>query len=244
MKVFSVAGYTKSGKTTLVTGLISELKRRGYTVGSVKDIHFESFAIDGEATNTAKHRKAGAEIVTARGNCETDIMFPFKMDLARLLSFYNTDYVIIEGAREPGLPKIITAKTTDEIDELADGSVFLVSGLVAERLERYGKFEVMNALTDIEAIADTVEEKVFDVLPLLDAECCGACGGCGKMCVGLLSGSMERSACVAEKGAELYIDGKSVQMAEFVQKILKNAVEGVVKELKGYKRGAKITVKI
>lgn len=71
MKVFSVYGITKSGKTTTIENIIRELKRRGYTVGSVKEIHYEKFAIDTEGTNTDRHRRAGAEPVTARGHFET-----------------------------------------------------------------------------------------------------------------------------------------------------------------------------
>ena len=46
MKVFSVVGVTKSGKTTTIEQIIKEFIRRGYSVGSVKEIHFEQFAID------------------------------------------------------------------------------------------------------------------------------------------------------------------------------------------------------
>jgi molybdopterin-guanine dinucleotide biosynthesis protein B len=46
--------------------IIAELRRRNYRVGSVKDIHFEGFALDQEGTNTHRHKMAGAELVTAR----------------------------------------------------------------------------------------------------------------------------------------------------------------------------------
>ena len=46
MKLFSVIGITKSGKTTTIENIIRELRKRRYTVGSVKEIHFEAFAID------------------------------------------------------------------------------------------------------------------------------------------------------------------------------------------------------
>ena len=36
MKVFSVVGVRKSGKTTVVTKLIKEFKKRGYRVGSTE----------------------------------------------------------------------------------------------------------------------------------------------------------------------------------------------------------------
>ncbi|HCS10941.1 MAG TPA: molybdopterin-guanine dinucleotide biosynthesis protein, partial [Clostridiales bacterium] len=52
MKVFSVIGITKSGKTTTIENIIKELRKRNYTVGSVKEIHFEEFKMDVEGTNT------------------------------------------------------------------------------------------------------------------------------------------------------------------------------------------------
>jgi molybdopterin-guanine dinucleotide biosynthesis protein B len=52
MKVFSVIGLSKSGKTTTIENIIKELRRRNYTVGSVKEIHFEKFKMDIEGTFT------------------------------------------------------------------------------------------------------------------------------------------------------------------------------------------------
>ena len=45
MKVFSVAGFHHTGKTTLVVELIKELRRRGFSVTSIKDIHNENFTM-------------------------------------------------------------------------------------------------------------------------------------------------------------------------------------------------------
>ncbi|MFA7550797.1 MAG: molybdopterin-guanine dinucleotide biosynthesis protein MobB, partial [Sedimentibacter sp.] len=60
MKVFSVIGITKSGKTTTIENIIKELLKRNYTVGSVKEIHFEQFKMDPEGTNTFRHKTAGS----------------------------------------------------------------------------------------------------------------------------------------------------------------------------------------
>ncbi|MEG0019166.1 MAG: molybdopterin-guanine dinucleotide biosynthesis protein MobB, partial [Oscillospiraceae bacterium] len=68
MRIFTVRGITKSGKTTTIEKVISELKKRGYSVGSVKEIHYKQFKIDPEGTNTDRHKKAGSELVTARGD--------------------------------------------------------------------------------------------------------------------------------------------------------------------------------
>ena len=64
MKVFSVIGLTKSGKTTTIENIIKELRKRNYTVGSVKEIHFEKFKMDVDGTNTHRHKMAGSQLVT------------------------------------------------------------------------------------------------------------------------------------------------------------------------------------
>jgi len=46
MKVLSVAGYHHTGKTTTTVELIKELKKRGYKVASIKDIHAENFTME------------------------------------------------------------------------------------------------------------------------------------------------------------------------------------------------------
>lgn len=46
MKIIMLKGISKTGKTTTAEAVIRELKMRGYTVGSVKDIHFESFTVE------------------------------------------------------------------------------------------------------------------------------------------------------------------------------------------------------
>ena len=38
MRTVMIKGYSKTGKTATVTALIEEFRKRGYTVGTVKDI--------------------------------------------------------------------------------------------------------------------------------------------------------------------------------------------------------------
>ena len=60
MRAITVKGYKKTGKTTTCIRIIEELRRRGYTVGSVKNTHFPGFAIDPPDTDSFRHAKAGA----------------------------------------------------------------------------------------------------------------------------------------------------------------------------------------
>ena len=57
--VIGIAGWKKSGKTTLVTRLIAEFTARGLKVATVKHAHHD-FQIDDAETDSARHRRAGA----------------------------------------------------------------------------------------------------------------------------------------------------------------------------------------
>lgn len=166
MKVISVYGYSKSGKTTTVECLIRELVRRGYTVGSVKEIHFEEFTIDTEGSNTDRHRKAGAELVTARGLYETDILFREKLPVQEILKFYKQDYVILEGVTDFDVPKILCAANLEDVKKRMDPGVFMLSGVIANEITEYDGLSVINATREIERLTDLVELKAKDCIPL------------------------------------------------------------------------------
>lgn len=246
MKVFSVYGITKSGKTTTVEEIIKELRKRRYTVGSVKEIHYEKFKIDTEGTNTDRHKKAGAQLVTARGMFETDILYQEKLSMEEILKAYNYDYVVLEGVTDINAPKIITAHSIEEIEERLDPSVFVISGKISNELNEYKNIPVINATTEIERLVDFIEEKVFEKLPDFPQECCKACGfSCSELCGKILKGEAKREDCIISRSnIKLYIDENEIDMVPFVQNILSNAVIGVVKELEGYKKNSKITIKI
>ncbi|MDI3481442.1 MAG: molybdopterin-guanine dinucleotide biosynthesis adapter protein [Tepidanaerobacteraceae bacterium] len=239
MKVFSVYGITKSGKTTTIENIIKELKRRGYSVGSVKEIHYEQFAIDSEGTNTDRHRRAGAEPVTARGYFETDVMFHKKLSVDEILQFYHQDYVVMEGVTDTEVPKILCAHSVDEIQERIDDTVFAISGVISRSLDEYNGIPVINAVDDIRRLVDVIQEKVFEKLPNLGDECCGLCGKtCREMAVDILKGRANRDDCKAARGSvEVLINGKSMIMVPFVQNMIESVVKAMLSQLKGYEKG-------
>jgi len=250
MKIFSVFGVSDSGKTTTIELLIRELIRRGYSVGSLKDIHFEGFAIDTPGTNTHRHKQAGANPVTARGLNETDILFTGKLSIAEILRFYrDKDFVILEGVREPGIPAILTAGAdadeVDKLDEQITPFVFALSGKAAADINKdinehnkYCSLPAIDATTDIDALADLVERKVYDYLPMQPKECCGLCGfDCETLGQRIIAGESSRGDCLLQKQVSLTVNGEEIEMVSFVQTILKNAVLAVAKELRGYEKG-------
>lgn len=206
MKVISVIGISSSGKTTTIENIIKELKSRNYSVGTVKEIHFEEFKMDQEGTNTDRHRKAGAELVSARGYYETDIMYPERLDINKLLSFYNQDYVILEGVRDTNVPKILTALDIPGIDDRINENIFAISGRISEQLTEYKGLPAINSMTDIVSLVDLIEEKAFDT-KLDDKE---------------------------KTGMLLKINDNEIPLKPYIENMLINTIEAIVKELKGY----------
>lgn len=246
MKIFSVIGITQSGKTTTIENIIKELRRRRYSVASVKEIHFEQFAIDIEGTNTYRHREAGSQLVTARGYHETDILFPRKLSIDEILKFYDHDFVVLEGVSDANVPKIISAHNEEELLERLDGLVFAISGRISNTIDKYKGLPVINSIENVERLVDLIEDKVYNKLPAFPEECCNECGySCSQLGAMILKGKAQRGDCVLKKSkVNLQIDGKDIDMVPFVQNILSNTVLGVVKELEGYMEGKEISINI
>lgn len=210
-------GFSKTGKTTTVTSLVSELKRRGYTVGTIKDIHFMEFEADVPGTDTYRHAEAGARRVTARGLRSTSIIIDQHMDIDEILKYYKEDFLIIEGDCGIKSPTIITAKTVHDIEEKLSDDAIAVSGVISgemaeQGIMEYGGLPVINGIEEVEKLADLAEKATKDKETKLDVE--------------------------------LTIGGDEIWMVPFVKETLKNVVIGAVKALDGYEEGREIVVKI
>lgn len=243
MKAFSVTGLTGSGKTTLIENLIRGLKSRGFTVGTVKEIHFDGFRIDSEGKNTWRHRQAGADTVTARGHHETDIMYKGHLPIYEILSHYTEDYIILEGVRDAVVPEIALCKE-DETPSVTPLTIAVSGRYANNHSGEYGGLPIINGLGDTEKLVDLIIEKTPSLMYDVDLECCGICGSdCRAFLSRCLKGEADVNDCVLKKSkVSLKVDGQDIIMVPFVENLLKNAVTGVVKELRGYKKGCKIQV--
>ena len=219
MKVFTVVGTSGSGKTTVIEKVVAELARRGYRVGSVKEIHFEAFEIDPAPTsNTHRHRDAGAALVTARGYRETDVLYPEKLPMREILRHYRGyDWVALEGVDDLPVPAVLCT-----LDKMREGAI-CVSGRLGAQASAYEGLPAFNVLEDAGAAAlcDFLEANVPEYLECWDPA-------------------------DDDPGVDvtLTVGGKAIRMVPFVQKILRNAVMGVVKELEGYGEGMEVEVRV
>ena len=247
MKVFSVAGYHRTGKTKVVVELIKELKKRGYKVVSIKDIHAEDFTMEKEDSNSWKHWEASNDVVIARGLSETYQIWHRQLSLNEMLEHLSADYVVVEGMKSAAIPHIICADSEEQLDELVNGTIFAISGKYADNHSEFKNLKVFKVNEDIKALANLVEEKVFEVLPLSEEECCRECGmTCREMVAEILAGNKTRDDCKTDRqtGIFLKIGGKEIKVVPFVQNTLKDVIRAYIQNLKGYKKGKKIEIYI
>jgi molybdopterin-guanine dinucleotide biosynthesis protein B len=158
-KVIGVAGWKNSGKTTLVTRLVTELTRRGFRVATVKHAH-HNFQIDDAETDSARHRRAGAVQVA--------VVSPKRWAVVRELrdepepSLETTiarldpcDLVIVEGYKAAPIPKIETRRREGVRETLlADTDPNVIAVAADHACETAGR--PVLALDDVAGIADLV----------------------------------------------------------------------------------------
>jgi len=108
--VFGVVGWKNSGKTTLMTDLIRELKARGLTVSVLKHAHV-NFDVDHPGRDSFKMREAGAAQVILSSPRRFALMRELgdapEMSFEELLQHTGPcDLILVEGYKRETYPKI------------------------------------------------------------------------------------------------------------------------------------------
>lgn len=113
-KVVSFVGRSNSGKTTVVSKVVAELKTRGLKVGVIKHAH-HGFDLDREGSDSATYGNAGADAVMLASPQGMALLRPdpSDKDLDRLIAFMSDmDLVITEGFKQTDKPKIEVYRAT------------------------------------------------------------------------------------------------------------------------------------
>jgi molybdopterin-guanine dinucleotide biosynthesis protein B len=162
--VIGIAGWKKSGKTTLVTRLIAELTRRGLRIATVKHAHHK-FQIDDAETDSARHRRAGAAQVAVvsreRWAIVKELQAAPEPELAEVISRLDPcDLVIVEGYKRSSIPKIEVRRSAAASLEPLAGKSPNVIAIAADHAVTNAKGLPTFALDDVAAIADFIAASV------------------------------------------------------------------------------------
>jgi len=154
--VFGITGWKNSGKTTLTERLVAHLVGHGLRISTVKHAHHE-FDIDQPATDSFRHREAGASEVAIVSGRRFAIMHELRGEaepalteiLARLAP---CDLVLIEGYKRENHPKIeVRRRNSRSAERLApkDPTILAVAADTPQEAESLPVFD----LDDVAAIA-------------------------------------------------------------------------------------------
>ncbi|WP_420349945.1 molybdopterin-guanine dinucleotide biosynthesis protein B [Pelagibius sp.] len=158
MKVIGFAGWSGSGKTTVVTQLIPVLVGRGLRVSTMKHAH-HAFDVDKPGKDSYQHRAAGATEVMIGSGKRWALMHELREEAepdstALMTHMSPVDLLIIEGWKKEGHEKIEIHRPAhgkpliqpDDPKVVAVAADAELPGLPVPRLD----------LNDIEAIADFI----------------------------------------------------------------------------------------
>lgn len=107
--IVSIVGRSNTGKTTLIEGIIPELKKQGYRVATIKH-NLHGFDVDREGKDSWRHRRAGASTVVLAAPRfivvfdEPDREYDIKGIAENYIK--DRDIIITEGFKGNPLPKI------------------------------------------------------------------------------------------------------------------------------------------
>jgi molybdopterin-guanine dinucleotide biosynthesis adapter protein len=172
MKLFGFAGWSGSGKTTVIEQVIPHLRSRGLSVSLIKHAH-HSFDIDQPGKDSWRHRRAGSSEVLISSSVRWALMHELRdapeLTLPQALRRLSPcDLVLIEGYKSAAIPKL-------EIYRPAIGKPLLfpddprIIGLATDAQDQFRdvRLPVLD-LSNVNAIAEFVithsTELIFDIL--------------------------------------------------------------------------------
>jgi len=220
MRIVGITGRKNTGKTTLVTMLIPELIKKGYTVGSIKKTH-SKFDIEGR--DSEKHSQAGSKVVVGVGK-ETFFKIEKNMELDDILKFMkdleNLDFVILEGFKESPYLKIATTNY-DDSDET------IVKVVDVRKISQNEDSSSLNEIIEL------IEDRSYGILQNLNCKKCGY-NTCDEFKSAKIKGEINREIqCLTDvDDAILKVDGMVIPMNPFVKKMVRNIIASLVESLR------------
>jgi molybdopterin-guanine dinucleotide biosynthesis protein B len=231
VKVVGIAGYKKSGKTTLGLKLCKALSERGYRVGVLKhagEIHFSE-------TDSAKYREH-AVMVSVMSSQEAEIIVRGEKSIEEMLAYFDADIVLVEGfKKKKTFPKILCLAKAEDKSDLHDGLALCTASLGGE----ISDFDILND-EHVQKMASMALERGFK-LPDLN---CAQCGyeTCYELAQEIVAGRKSLDQCLSlYPPISVRIDAEPFPLNHYTSALFRNLIVAMVSSLKGYKKG---TIKI
>jgi len=158
--IISIVGKSESGKTTLLEGLIAQIKQRGYRVAVIKHSG-EDFEPDTVNKDSWRMRQAGSDVSAISSPHRLALFKNLEHDIEpqELSRFIGSDYdlILTEGFKQSGHPKIEVHRKEQGNELLSDTGQLLAvvtDGILDIDVPQFSKDEVQK-------ITDVIEERIM-----------------------------------------------------------------------------------
>lgn len=161
MPLFGIAGWSNSGKTTLIEKLARHFADRGLRVATIKHTHHK-FDIDTPGSDTTRHRAAGAAETAIVSGSRVAVIEEIEAAGEPALEavaarLKPADVILVEGYKSAAIPKIEVRRAAVAHERLLATSDPHVLAIAADHeVDSHGK-PVFN-LDDITGIAALIEQ--------------------------------------------------------------------------------------
>lgn len=120
-RVVSFVGFSKSGKTALISDLVSLLSKKGYRIGVIKHTS-KDFQVDREGKDSWRVFSSGADVIVLS---PTKMAFQkhlnHSLPLRKLSEFFaDYDLIITEGFKGEFEKAVAIARNPNELEELLE----------------------------------------------------------------------------------------------------------------------------
>ncbi|TFG32850.1 molybdopterin-guanine dinucleotide biosynthesis protein B [Candidatus Thorarchaeota archaeon] len=153
MRVFSISGFSGTGKTTLVESIIRELDTQGYSVITIKSSQHDPRK--GEGTDTDKHQTAGAIESFFRGPTNRE------KSLKEIVGSLVSDFLLVEGMKTSPIPKLWCIGNAPIGDTIPINVKAIISWDAAEVEDKYS-IPILES-DDIQQIVSIIMKEAIDL---------------------------------------------------------------------------------
>jgi molybdopterin-guanine dinucleotide biosynthesis protein B len=157
--VVAIVARSNVGKTTLVEGLLRELRKRAYRVAVVKHVYHADVALDIPGKGSWRFARAGAEQVMLLAperlihiwQCDTELSLESALERVQ-----DVDAILVEGHKHARLPKIEVNRRERGTGLVCGKDDQLIAVVSGQRLE---VAVPQYPLGDVVGVADFIEER-------------------------------------------------------------------------------------
>lgn len=166
MRIITIVGMSKSGKTSTTLALIEAIRKHGKKAGVCKSMLDPAFTIDQSTANTMRYRRAGSELTCTRAKGETVFLHPEEIPLSKVLENYkDCDYVLLEDDYFAPVPRLVCAQQEDDALTRMNSRTFAFAGRISEKTDPLLPLPCFNARIHADSLLDYIDARIPNILP-------------------------------------------------------------------------------